>query len=96
MNQIVTFLEILCLQFCFSYEITEQGFDKKTNRYGVKLYFINNVEITISHLTVDHITLMSRIGGIIGVGQALVWVTEFCINKIITLNSFLRERMCSL
>ena len=57
------------------------------NKYGMKIYFINDVEVTKSHLTIDYLTLMSRIGGIIGVGQAFAWIILFCFDKIVILNN---------
>ena len=60
------------------------------NKYGMKIYFNNDVEVTKSHLTIDSLTLMSRIGGIIGVGQAFAWIILFCFDKIVILNNFIK------
>ena len=71
------------------YEIIERGFDGNSETYGMKIYFINDVQVTRSHLTIEPLTLMSRIGGIIGVGQALAWIILLCYDKIIILNTHL-------
>ena len=44
----------------------------------MKLYFINDVHVTKSHFSIEFLTLMSRIRGIIGVGQALAWIIPLC------------------
>ena len=67
----------------------ERGFDGNSQTYGMKIYFMNDVQVIISHLTIEPLTLISRIGGIIGVGQALAWVIILCFNKIVIFNTLL-------
>ena len=57
----------------------------------MKIYFINEVHVTKSHFSIEFLTLMSRIGGIIGVGQALAWIILLCFNKIVILNGFINN-----
>ena len=48
------------------------------NRHGVILTFNNEVELIKSELTVSFQTLITRVGGILGVGRTLTWI----INKV--------------
>ena len=73
------------------YEIQEEGFDPLDHKYGMKIHFNKDVEVTTSHLTMDFLSLMSRIGGIIGVGQAFAWIILFCFDKIVILNNLINE-----
>ena len=66
----------------------ERGFNPKSRTYGMKIYFVNEVHVTTSHLTIEPLALMSRIGGIIGVGQALAWVILLCFDKIAIVYAF--------
>ena len=42
--------------------------------FGISIGFDNVVEKTISHWQIEPVTLLTRIGGIIGVGKELLWV----------------------
>ena len=58
----------------------------------MKIYFMEDVQVTKSHLTIEFLTLMSRIGGIIGVGQALARVILFCFDKIVILHTLINNQ----
>ena len=47
------------------------------------LYFLHEVHVTTSHLKIEPLSLMARIGGIIGVGQAFSGVINFMIDRIV-------------
>ena len=59
----------------FSYSVRRSGFDARTDRYGLFVNFDADVKLTISHLNVKFLTLLTRIGGIIGVGKEFLWLT---------------------
>ena len=44
------------------------------NLFGLTIVFDNVVEKTISNWQIEPVTLLTRIGGIIGVGKELLWV----------------------
>ena len=44
------------------------------NLFGLTIVFDKVVERTISNWQIEPVTLLTRIGGIIGVGKELLWV----------------------
>ena len=44
------------------------------NLFGLTIVFDNVVEKTTSNWQIEPVTLLTRIGGIIGVGKELLWV----------------------
>ena len=61
--------------FClFRYKVEEINFLESQNLFGLILVFDNVVEKTISNWQIEPVTLLTRIGGIIGVGKELLWV----------------------
>ena len=65
----------------FRYEIEEFGFSYRDDYYQLSAYFINDVKVASAHFTIDPLTLLTRIGGIIGVGQVLTWVIIFFYDR---------------
>ena len=65
-----------------SYISTKTGFDERGDRYGAFVSFKDEVEVTESKLNVGTVTLLTRIGGIIGVGKEFLWI-------VITVSSFI-------
>ena len=51
------------------------------------LYFLHEVHVTISHFQIEPLSLMARIGGIIGVGQAFSGVINFIIDNIMNIKA---------
>ena len=86
-----TTLISLNVNLLLRYEIMKRGFNSKSITYGMKIYFVNEVHVTTSHLTIEPLALMSRIGGIIGVGRALAWVILLCFDKIAILYAFKKD-----
>ena len=52
----------------------ESAILKSENLSVLSILWDNKVEKTISNLQIGEITLLTRIGGIIGVGKELLWV----------------------
>ena len=86
MQKLLTFAKKLVLNIdFFRYEIEEFGFSNRDDYYQLSAYFINDIKVSSAHLTIDPLTLLTRIGGIIGVGQVLTWVIIFCYERFATL-----------
>ena len=55
----------------------------RTNiEYGMILLLKNEIDVTQSHLTFSWETLVTRIGGILGVGRTLTWILNKCIDYL--------------
>ena len=65
-----------CLPICKSvwYKTTKIGHDEREDRYGLYIEFRQKVILTSNHLSIEPMTLLTRIGGIIGVGKEFFWV----------------------
>ena len=75
----------MCLKRRFlRYQVEEQGLQPRQSRYGIVLVFDEEVDITVTRFTIEPLGLLARFGGIIGVGQTLVWVIMFCIEHILS------------
>ena len=61
----------------FRYMSDQTGFDARKDRYGMYVTILPDVEVTRTLLNIEPMTLMTRIGGIIGVGKELLWVIIF-------------------
>ena len=71
------------------YSVKEFGFSEDDEKYGVFVTFEDTVDKTVSELQIGARTLVTRFGGIIGVGKNLVWIIilafsafGFCSSKI--------------
>ena len=60
--------------FCSRYKITKRALDSRHDRYGLYVSVDNQVELLTSHLTIQTMTLLTRIGGLIGVGKEFLWI----------------------
>lgn len=69
--------------------MTKDGIDARTDRYGLVVQFDTEVEITDVNFNIGVMTLLTRLGGIIGVGKNLLWL----IITFITCGVFLFNRM---
>ena len=47
--------------------------------------FDNEVEVTNSKLNIGNITFLTRLGGLIGVGKELLWITIILISYLLIL-----------
>ena len=74
---------VLILTF-LRYQVEEQGFQPRQDRYGIVLVFDEEVDITVTRFTIEPFGLLARIGGIIGVGQTLVWVIMFSLDYLLS------------
>ena len=64
------------------FNVEELGFQNRDGKYGIVLIVDQKVDVTVTKLTIGPFTLLSRFGGIIGVGQTLAWVINFCIDHV--------------
>ena len=67
----------------FRYRVEKVGHSYREGYFGMVLYFLHEVHVTTSHLKIEPLSLMARIGGIIGVGQAFSGVINFMIDRIV-------------
>ena len=65
------------------------GFDERKDRYGMFVRFSREMDVHRSLLNVETLTLLTRIGGIIGVGKQFLWIA-------ITINAILLSAMTKL
>ena len=72
--------------------VNKIGFERKTSQEGVLVFFENKVEKRISELQIGAKTLLTRIGGIIGVGKNLFWTLVFFFTSIGSLLSLWRKK----
>ena len=78
------------------YEANSHGFQPTSDRTGLKVVLDTEVLQTVSKLQIGAKTLVTRIGGIIGVGKELMWILIFCLTTVsslvLTLYNVLTER----
>ena len=65
-----------------NFYVSKIGFDKKEGREGLALLFDNVLEKRISELKIGPKTLLTRVGGIIGVGKNLLWLIVFLFTSL--------------
>ena len=82
MQSILEYTGWLLISNLFRYQVEKVGLSYKKGYYGMVLYFLHEVHVTTSHLKIEPLSLMARIGGIIGVGQAFGGVINFLVDKI--------------
>ena len=64
------------------YKVEKTGIVQSKDLFGISIVFDNVVEKTISDWQIKPVTLLTRIGGIIGVGKELLWVIVFICSSI--------------
>ena len=58
--------------------------------YGLFVTFENEVHITRNRLSVGPVTLLTRAGGIVGVGKNLLWIVITFFTFMMTLKSCIK------
>ena len=76
------------------YVSTEIGENHNTNQVGFDVQFEKHVVVSRSTFTVNWVTLITRIGGIIGVGKELLWVIVFCVTTLTAVFSKIKYLCC--
>ena len=64
----------------------------KANEYGVSLWFENEVAVTKASWKTNAETIISAIGGFIGIGKEFLWLTILLISSVGALLSYLKLR----
>ena len=84
-----------CMQPCKSiwYKTARIGFDSRSDRFGLFINFLSEVEETRSKLNIETITLLTRIGGIIGVGKEFLWILTMTVTGLLSLSSYIHKYM---
>ena len=65
-----------CLSPCktTSFEVEDIGFFSSKNIRGMAFAFADEVEVTTTELQIGAKTLLTRVGGVIGVGKEFLWI----------------------
>ena len=74
----------MCVSFnpsLSSYKVDKDGFDDADDESGLFVAFDNEVVETRHKLEIGSKTLVTRIGGVIGVGKELFWIIIFIITS---------------
>ena len=69
----------------FRYEAEKVGLSKRQRQdtYGITLTFEKEVDVTTSQFNIDALNLLTKIGGIFGVGRTVVWIINTCFDYIL-------------
>ena len=80
-----------CLVPCkvHRFQVEEIG-TRQNNKKGLKIRFEEEVEITKSSLAINTITLLSKIGGFIGINKNFLWLIIFIMSSFRALISYLK------
>ena len=54
----------------------------KREAFGVNILFDKSVTVTESHFSINFLTLLTRIGGAVGVGKEGLWLITIALNQI--------------
>ena len=75
-----------CLPPCKekTYQATEMGLRRKTSK-GLIIWFENEVDITKSSWKVDAVTIISNIGGFIGIGKEFLWLVILLLTILLSI-----------
>ena len=60
----------------------EAGLIESLTKAGVLAQFDKNVHQAKTKLQIDFVTLLTRVGGIIGVGKNLTWIIIFTLSAL--------------
>ena len=64
------------------YQIKDMGLMEDSHRKGFLIMFANKVSITKAYWTNDGVTLLSKIGGSIGISKNLLWLIILLISSV--------------
>lgn len=74
-----------------NFYVNKIGFERKRAKEGMIVVFENKIEKRISELQIGPKTLLTRIGGIIGVGKNLLWLLVFVFTSVGSLLTLWRK-----
>ena len=66
------------------------GIAESSSKFGITISFDTVVEKTVSDWQITPVTLLTRLGGIIGVGKNLLWVIIFFSSSVTLAINFLK------
>ena len=76
----------------FRYKVERINNIESKNLFGLTIVFDNVIEKTISNWQIEPVTLLTRIGGIIGVGKELLWVLIMTGSFVTFAVNYLRQK----
>ena len=62
------------------------GSNNNEERFGFNLVIDKSVDVTESVFSIDFVTLLTRIGGAVGVGKECLWIIFIILNKLTDFN----------
>ena len=66
------------------------GIAESSSKFGITIIFDTVVEKTVPDWQITPVTLLTRLGGIIGVGKNLLWVIIFFSSSVTLAINFLK------
>ena len=83
-----------CLPPCKekTYQATEMGLRRRPGYKGLVIWFENEVEIIKSSWKVDALTIISNIGGFIGIGKEFFWLVILILSSLTILMSIIKQK----
>ena len=75
-----------------TFKAFEIGFRKWRNSKGVTMWFENEVKISKTSWQMDKITVLSKIGGYIGISKNFLWVLIVIISSAGVFQSYIKDR----
>ena len=67
------------------------GYNERNGSFGLAVAFEKFVQTTISDLQVGPKTLLTRFGGIVGVGKNVLWILVFIFSSVGFLRDILKQ-----
>ena len=74
------------------YKVERIGLVESQDRFGLAVVFDKVVEQTLTDWQITPLTLLTRFGGIIGVGKNFLWILIFFFSSIVALSKSLPKR----
>ena len=75
----------------YRYKVERIGFNERKGNFGLAVAFEKLVQTTISELQVGPKTLLTRFGGIVGVGENVLWIFVFIFSSVGFLRDFMKK-----
>ena len=79
-----------CSQMKFDSRVTR--IDGREDKFGLFIQFEDIIKVQKSAFVIDSITLMTRIGGIIGVGKEFLWIVVLCFYFLNFISTFIFKK----
>ena len=75
------------------YKVERMGLVESKDRFGLAVVFDKVVEQTLTVWQISPVTLLTRFGGIIGVGKNLLWIMIFLCSSFLAIFKSVHRRV---